>query len=152
MALLRDSDVQCWWHVSRKTMPREIVMCSPKSSCNKIRATIQLKGTAVSSSTVSRRLLKWRGLKSHRPVRKPHLSPVMKKKTPSPLDSRWVEERVFGEECTIQQFVPRHMHITRPLGKHFDKKCVVAKMFTREPNDLRCHVVQWRCWFVFHSA
>ena len=28
----------------------------------------------------------------------------------------------------MQQFVPRHMHIRRPLGKRFDKKKVVATM------------------------
>ena len=35
----------------------------------------------------------------------------------------------FSGECTMQQFVPRHirhMHIRRPLGKRVDKKNVVA--------------------------
>ena len=35
---------------------------------------------------------------------------------------------MFSDECTMQQFVPRHMHIRRPLGKRFDKKYVVATM------------------------
>ena len=32
------------------------------------------------------------------------------------------------EKCTIQQLVPSHVHIRRPLGKRFDKKYVVATM------------------------
>ena len=35
-------------------------------------------------------------------------------------------EKVVFDECTMQQFVSRHMSIRRPLGKHFDKKYVVA--------------------------
>ena len=33
---------------------------------------------------------------------------------------------LVSDECTMQQFVLRHMHIKRPLGKRFDKKCLVA--------------------------
>ena len=32
------------------------------------------------------------------------------------------------DECTMQEFVLRHMHIRRPLGKGFNKIYVVATM------------------------
>ena len=35
---------------------------------------------------------------------------------------------LFGDECAMQQFVTRHMNITRSLGKRFEKKYVVAIM------------------------
>ena len=125
----------------RKTAPREdrtmrlIVLRSPKSSCKKILcASLRFKGTAISSSTVSRRLSKEFGLKSHKPARKPRLTPVMKKKR---LDfarrhrhwtlAEW-KKVLFPDESIMQQFVPRHRHIRRPAGKRFDEKHIVATM------------------------
>ena len=35
---------------------------------------------------------------------------------------------LFADECTKQQFVPRHMHIRWPLSKRFDKIYVVATL------------------------
>ena len=56
---------------------RLIVMCSPKSFCKTICAILCLRSTAIRSSTVLRHLSKEFGLKSHRPTRKPHLTPVI---------------------------------------------------------------------------
>ena len=81
---------------------RQIVMLSPKSSCEKIHTILRLKGTTIRSSTGSRHVGKYYGLK-------------------------W-KKVLFSNVCTKQQFVPRHMHIRRPLGKPFDKKYVVATM------------------------
>ena len=67
--------------------------------------------------------------------------------TSSPLGSRRVEERLLSDEYTMKQFVSRHMHTRRPLGKLSNKKYIVA-----EPYDLVCHVVLWRCWSVLHST
>ena len=36
----------------------------------------------------------------------------------------------FYDECSIQQFVPRHMHIRRPLGKRYNKKYAVTTVKT----------------------
>ena len=58
----------------RKTTPREdrsiihIVIRSPKSSCKTLCAILSLKGTAIPSSTVSRRLSNKCGLKYNRPA------------------------------------------------------------------------------------
>ena len=35
---------------------------------------------------------------------------------------------LFSDKCTMHEFVPRHMHFRRSLGKCFDKKYVVATM------------------------
>ena len=42
----------------------------------------------------------------------------------------WIEGKkvLFSDKCTMQQFVPRQMHIRRPLCNRFDNKCVVATM------------------------
>ena len=70
----------------------------------------------------------------YRLTRKPHRTPVMKKKR---LDfarrhrhwtlAKW-KKVLLSNECTMQQFVPQHMHIRRSLVKCFDKKYVVAAM------------------------
>ena len=59
---------------------RRIAMRSPMSACKKIRASLRLKGTEISLSTVSRRLSKEFGLKSRKPARTPRLTTVMKKR------------------------------------------------------------------------
>ena len=46
---------------------------------------------------------------------------------------------LFSEECTMQQIVPRPMHIS-----HNETPA--------EPDDLGCHVVLWRCWYVLYST
>ena len=103
----------------RKTMPREdrfmrqIVMRSSESSCKKICSILRLKGTAILSSTVSRRLSKEFGLKSHRPARKSYLTPVMKKKRQNFARRQryWTfaewKKVLFSDVCTLQQFVLR---------------------------------------------
>ena len=35
---------------------------------------------------------------------------------------------LFSDKYTLQQFVPRPMHLKRPLGTRFDKKYVVTTM------------------------
>ena len=35
---------------------------------------------------------------------------------------------LYSDKCTMQQFVPHHIHIRQPLGKHFDRKYVIATM------------------------
>ena len=70
----------------RKTTPRDdntmkrIVAQSSTSSCKSVRANLLRKGTNVSISTISRRLSTEFGLKSYKPVKKPRLTPTMKKK------------------------------------------------------------------------
>ena len=58
----------------------QIVMHSPWISCKTLCAILRLNGTSITYSNVSRRLSKEFGLKSHKLARKPHLTPVMKKK------------------------------------------------------------------------
>ena len=50
-----------------------------------------------------------------------------------------MEESVVFLPTVIQQFVNRHLHITRPLGKHFDKEYVV---------DTKEHLPSHMIWFV----
>ena len=107
---------------SWKAMPREdcsmrqIVMHSPKSSCQKMCAILHLKGTAIRSSTVSSRLNKEFGQKSHRLAQKPHLTPVIKKKRRdfARCHRHWILaewKKMFSDECTMQQLVSLHLHI-----------------------------------------
>ena len=58
---------------------RQTVMRSPKSSCEKGRDVIRIKCTAIRPGSVSRRLSKEFGLKSHRPAKKSHLPPERKR-------------------------------------------------------------------------
>ena len=37
--------------------------------------------------------------------------------------AKW-KKVLFSEECSTHQFLPRHMHIRRPLGKRFDRQYV----------------------------
>ncbi len=80
---------------------RRIVVCSPMSSCKKIRAALRLKGTEISLSTVSRRLSKEFGLKSRKPARKPRLTPVMKKR-----DWTLPDDIATGRKCCSQMNRP----------------------------------------------
>ena len=115
-----------------RSLTRQTVMRSPKRSWKEILAILRLEGTAVRPSTVSRRPNKQIGLKFDRAARKPHLTPMTKKMRLN-LDRchrHWIlVEWIFVfYECTMQQFVPRYMSISWPLGKRFDKKYVVATM------------------------
>ena len=81
-------------HAWGRPSTRQIVIRSPKTSKTEIRAIVHLKGAV----TISRRLSNEFGLKSHMPVWKSHLKPVMKilKKaglcqTLTRLVSRWME-------------------------------------------------------------
>ena len=100
------------------------------SFCEVIHVVLSSKDTPIGSSTVLRRIGKRFGLNSHRPVRKPHLSPVLKKRSPDFVRhhrhwtlAEWMKV-LFSDEYTMQQCVPRPMHIRRPLGK----KCALATM------------------------
>ena len=68
------------------------------------RAVVRLKYTAMSSSTVVRRLGKGFGLKSHRSTWKPHLTPMLMKIdwTLPDIIAIGLSLRLFSDECTMQ--------------------------------------------------
>ena len=59
---------------------KRIVARSPLSSINKVRAALLEKGVTVGCMTISRRLSREFGLKSHKPGRKPRHTSAMKAK------------------------------------------------------------------------
>ena len=122
----------------RKTTARDhiamkrFVACSPTSSCKKVRANLLRKGTDVSISSVSRRLSKEFELKSYKPAKKTKLTPIMKKKRLefAKKHLHWTADDwgkvLFSDELTFQQFVVRHKHVRRPVGKRFYEKYTSA--------------------------
>ena len=116
------------------TTMRRIVARSPTSSSKKLRAHLLKQGTDVSISTVSRRLSEEFGLKSCKSAKKPKLTPIMKKKRLefARKHLRWTADDwgkvLFSDESTFQQFVVRHKHVPRPVGKKFDQKYTIATM------------------------
>ena len=98
---------------------RKAVMHLPKCSWKKICAILHLKGTAISSSTVSRCLSKEFVLKTYRLARKTYLTPVMKKNL--------LDFPRHHHHWTLTA-ISCYKHIRQLLGKHFDKKYTVCKM------------------------
>ena len=105
----------------RQTTPREAVSRESNELAiellQEILAILRLKGTAIrlhrSQQTVS--------TDSHRRAQKLHLTPVMKKTTQdfARCHRHWTlakwKKGLFSDECTMQQFVPRHIYIRRPF-------------------------------------
>ena len=118
----------------RKTSPRDdhiirrTAVRSPTSSANKIRSALLAKGVNVSRRTVSRRLVDDFGLKSHKPAKKPRLTPAMKVKRLrfAKKHVRWTlqqwQQVFFSDESTIQQFNVRKRHVRRPVGKRYEER------------------------------
>ena len=139
----------------RNTTPREdhsmrqIVMRSPKSSCKKIHPVLR---TPISSSTVSRRLSKESGLKSHRPAWNPYLTPVVKKKR---LDFvRRHRHWTLAECCFLTNAPYSSLYLaTCTLGGHW-VRVPTRNMLYPQWNTRRAKWfgVPWRYWSVFHSA
>ena len=90
---------------------RRIVVRSPTSSINKIRAELMRRGRRISHMTVSRRLSKEFNLKSYKPAKKPRLTVAMKAKRLQFANNHqhWTAEQwgkvLFSDESTFQQFV-----------------------------------------------
>ena len=90
---------------------RRIVVRSPTSSMNKIRAELMRRGCRISHMTVSRRLSKEFNLKSYKPAKKPRLTVAMKAKRLQFANNHqhWTAEQwgkvLFSDESTFQQFV-----------------------------------------------
>lgn len=116
------------------SLMKRMVIRSPSSSLSKIKAALGQAGTAVSGSTVSRRLSNEFGLKSRKPAAKPRLTPVMKQKR---LDfaqkyKDWTiadwSKVLFSDESTLVQFNTRKRQIRRPVGKRYDERYTVMTM------------------------
>jgi transposase len=113
---------------------RRIAVRSPMSSCKKIRSALLQKGTDVHRSTVSRRLTKEFGLKSHKPARKPLLTKTMKAKRLAfakkyeHWDGHQWGEVLFTDESSIQQFGTRKCNVRRPIGTRFEERYTQATM------------------------
>ena len=124
----------------RKTSQRDdhtmkkIVARSPTSSCKKIRSNLLENGVDISLSTVSRRLSKEFGLISRKPAKKPKLTTRMMKKRFEFARNHihWTVDDwgkvLFSNESTFQQFVVRHKHVRRPVGKRFHPKYTIPTM------------------------
>ena len=121
-------------------------MRSPKSSSKKCRAIRYSNKFQYCFETSLQRI--WTTVPQAN-TKVTHLTSVMKKKR---LDfarrHRYLtlvgwKKVLFSEECTLSG------HWLSILAKHI---CCSHNEIPAEPNDLRCHVVPWRCWSVFHSA
>ena len=49
--------------------------------------------------------------------------------------AKW-KKVLLCDECTMQQFVPHHMHIRRPLGTRFDKKYYDVAAMKHPPSQM----------------
>ena len=56
---------------------------------------------------------------------------------------------LFSDESTFPQFVVRHNHVRRPVGKRFDQKYTAATMKLFQPDDMGCHEQDRNSWIVY---
>ena len=96
---------------------KHTVARSPTSFYTKIRSHLLLKGTNVSTSTISCRFSKKFGLKSYKPAKKPQLISQMKKKRLefAKKHINWNVEDwkkvLLSDKSTFQQFTVRKNHV-----------------------------------------
>ena len=124
-----------------------------------MRANFFKKGTDVSINTISRRISKEFGLKSGKPAKKSKLTFLMKRKRLEFARNylHWTFDDwgkvLFSVESTFRQFVVRHKHVRRPVGKRFDQKYTTATIkHLPQPDDMGCHEQKRNSWIVFFGT